>query len=227
MQDGDNALVAVASDGAGSARFADIGAKITCYLLADGISEFLKSGGMVKELTRDEVKKLIVKLNEELLIHASIHNSIPRDFASTLIAAVIGMHEAVFFQIGDGAAVISEQKKPGEYRPVFWPQNKLYANMTHFVTDCGLACETMEYTMVEGAVNEIAVFSDGLQNLALHYQSRTAYTPFFRPLFNCLRLLNCTGSCSILNSLSCFLNSDKVNKRTDDDKTLIIAVREG
>jgi hypothetical protein len=35
--------------------------------------------------------------------------------------------------------------------------------------------------------DEVAMFSDGLQRLALVYESRTAYTPFFEPMFSVLR----------------------------------------
>jgi hypothetical protein len=221
---GETVLIAVAADGAGSARFAEMGAKLACYLLADGIKELLESGINIDGLTRDKANSLIEKLQQEVAFHAHIYGSSSRDFASTLIAAVIGLRESVFFQIGDGAAVISQHERPGEYRPVFWPQNKEYVNMTHFVTDCGPGCEAMEYVLLRGAVDELAIFSDGLQSLALQYQSRTAYTPFFKPLFASLASLD-SGNGRVLNSLSSFLNSDKFNKRTDDDKTLVIAVR--
>jgi hypothetical protein len=75
-------------------------------------------------------------------------------------------------------------------------------------------------------VDEVALLSDGLQRLALHFESRTAYTPFFKPLFASVKALDCSSTGRMLNSLSSYLNSDKFNKRTDDDKTLVIAVRE-
>lgn len=224
--DGESIFVAVASDGAGSARFAETGSKLACFLIGDEIKEFFEKGGSISNLTRDIAEKMVYNLQYEISLHASLYGFTNRDFASTLIVSVIGESGSVFFQIGDGAIVISEPGMPGEYNWVFWPQKGEYANMTNFVTERDSACSVMEYKSIEGRIDDVAVFTDGIQALALHYQSRTAHKPFFRPIFAYLKSLQDTCSNSVLNSLSSFMNSDNINKRTDDDKTLIIASRE-
>ena len=65
--------------------------------------------------------------------------------------------------------------------------------------------------------------TDGLERLALKFNSQTPHTPFFEPLF---RALQSTADVDSLNSgLRSFLTSDSVHNRSDDDKTLILATR--
>ena len=85
----------------------------------------------------------------------------------------------------------------------------------------GFACNRL----IDRSIDEVAIFTDGLQGLALHYESRRAHTPFFQPMFAWMRPAG-SGYCEGLSSsLTSFLNSKKVNDRTDDDKTLILATR--
>ncbi|MGL4552961.1 MAG: PP2C family serine/threonine-protein phosphatase, partial [Gemmataceae bacterium] len=63
---------------------------------------------------------------------------------------------------------------------------------------------------------------DGLQGLALHYATRTAHGPFFAPLFRALRGADPE---ELGDPMRAFLESPRVNGRTDDDKTLILAAR--
>ena len=83
-------------------------------------------------------------------------------------------------QIGDGAIVVDD----GELRPATWPAQGEYANSTHFLTD-GDALDNVQCAVL-GPVRRIALFSDGLQALALHYASRAAHEPFFAPFFSYL-----------------------------------------
>ena len=68
----------------------------------------------------------------------------------------------------------------------------------------------------------MALFTDGLQTLALDY-TRAAHSPFFAPMFAALSSETEPGG--LLGPLSAFLESPAVNERTDDDKTLILATR--
>ena len=67
------------------------------------------------------------------------------------------------------------------------------------------------------------MFTDGLQRLALDFAGHTPHHGFFGPLFEQLRAVN--DSESLVEPFRCFLDSDRVNQRTDDDKTLVLAVR--
>lgn len=64
------------------------------------------------------------------------------------------------------------------------------------------------------------MLSDGIQLLALRYADNTAHDPFFRPLFEF------AGNPASTNAeLEEFLRSERVCERTDDDKTLVLAIR--
>ena len=106
--------------------------------------------------------------------------------------------------------------------PVFWPQVGEYANTTWFVT----SADFEQMLQVRGeAVDEVALFTDGLQMMALHFATRSVHRPFFEPLFAALR--GAAQPEDLVVPLRAFLDSPAVNERTDDDKTLVLAVREG
>jgi len=149
-----------------------------------------------------------------------------REFACTLLGAVVTADRALCLQIGDGAIVIGAHGAivigaQDRYWPVFWPQTGVYANETHFVTDPDAATH-LECVVLNEPIAEIALLTDGLQSLALHYHHRQAHAPFFRPMFQYLRACLEPGCSTSLNAaLEQFLTSPAVNQRTHDDKTLI------
>jgi hypothetical protein len=96
--------------------------------------------------------------------------------------------------------------------------------MTNFLTDADAAEKVVRQTR-SGAIDEVAIFTDGIQRLALDYRARSAHTPFFAPLFAWLRPRHRGYSRELSDSLAVYLNSEKINSRTDDDKTLILATR--
>jgi hypothetical protein len=129
---------------------------------------------------------------------------------------------AVFLQIGDGVIVVHDHRDT--YRPMFWPATGEYVNTTYFLTDQD-AVDRLRLGFWGLRVEEIAILTDGLQSLALQYASRRAHTPFFRPLFARLRRESGGESMLLRAELETWLDSDSVNQRTDDDKTLILATR--
>ncbi|HEX8825551.1 MAG TPA: protein phosphatase 2C domain-containing protein, partial [Archangium sp.] len=137
-----------------------------------------------------------------------------------LLTAVVGEHGSVFAQVGDGAIVV---RRGGDYVPVFWPQVGQYANSTWFLTSRDME-QVLEVTCGE-PVDELAVFTDGLQMLALHFASRSVHRPFFESLFSTLR--EAARPEELVVPLRTFLDSPAVNARTEDDKTLVLALREG
>jgi hypothetical protein len=143
----------------------------------------------------------------------------PRQFAATLLLAVVGETAARFAQIGDGAIVVQDD---GGYRPVFWPKSHEYVNATNFLTDGDWKGATA-FAGRDSRLDELALLTDGLQPLCLDYTAKAAYRPFFSPMFCPLREAN-SGS-DLLTDLRQFLDSPQVNERTDDDKTLILATR--
>lgn len=221
MADADPALVLAVADGAGSAAKARIGAELACRTLIAECVAWL-STATAEEWTRSAAERLVQGVQTALLQRATQENQPIREFACTLLGAVIAADRALFLQIGDGVIVIGSGD---DYRPVFWPQAGEYANETWFVTDPG-AVARLECAVLTESVAEIALLTDGLQPLALHYQNRQAHAPFFRPLFQRLRAAPESGCpADLMGALERFLDAPGVNQRTHDDKTLILSSR--
>jgi|HubBroStandDraft_3_1064219.scaffolds.fasta_scaffold04118_3 hypothetical protein len=221
---GEAVLVAVVADGAGSARRAADGSALTCSFILGQVEALLSTGGAVEDITRGRVEIWLAGLQGEVRRRAETEGLAPREFASTLVAAAVGGDRAAFWQVGDGAAVVAETCQQAPFNWVFWPLNGEYENVTFFATEPD-AAEHLEHALVTRAIDELALFSDGLQRLALHYPTRTAHAPFFESMFAPLRAAP-AGSCELLaHQLAAFLDSPRVNDRTDDDKTLALATR--
>lgn len=221
--DGAPVLVAVVADGAGSAPHSDVGASLACSLITSKATHFLQQSNL-RGLTRDIIAEWLRAFRLQVRARAAARSLTARDFACTALAAIVGEERAAFLQIGDGAIVVSRRDEPDEYAWVFWPQQGEYANTTYFATD-GAASERLAFEVVDGRVDEAVLFTDGLQLLALHYESRTAFAPFFRPFFAALRPAAAGHSARLSEALAGFLRSPRVTARTDDDKTLVVATR--
>jgi hypothetical protein len=222
--DGTSVLVAVVADGAGSAERAEVGASLACSLFIDEMRSLFETGGDVHGITHDFVKSWLTRFRNEVTRHAESEELPVRQYACTLLGAVVGEDGAAFVQVGDGAIVVSCSEELETYQWMFWPQKGEYENITTFATDEAVDTK-FEYQFVNRRIEEVAVFTDGLQHLALHYETHAAFEPFFRSMFNPLRPLPGGYLEELSSTLASFLNSHPINKRTDDDKTLIIATR--
>jgi hypothetical protein len=223
-------LVAVAADGAGASARAPQGARLACEAVlaeAERWTRRLARGGRrtarrgLATFGSEEAILWADAARKRIAAAARAEGLDPRLFACTLLAAVVDERRAVFFQVGDGAIVY--RHADGGYRPALWPQSGEYANCTWFVTDEDLASR-VQSTSVED-VHEIALLTDGLQGLALRFLGREAHGPFFEPMFAQLRRERETRRTRLRGELRAFLQSPAVNRRTDDDKTLVLATR--
>jgi Protein phosphatase 2C len=224
---GETVLTAFVADGAGSAQRAEAGAQLACSLASDEIHNLLASGGGLAGIDAGFLAGCLARLRSEVVARAEAEGLRPREFACTLLGAVVGEEAAVFLQIGDGAIVISprpEEGEEGEYRWVFWPATGEYENTTFFATQPD-AAEHLQHAYVEGPIDEIALFSDGLQRLVLDFKNRTAPAPFFRSMLSWVRAAGDGELPRLPALLTGHLSSPLVNDRTDDDKTLILATR--
>jgi hypothetical protein len=220
---GENVLAAVAADGAGSAVCGGDGAARTCRALLGLINEHLDSGRTVEQLTKDTVGAWITTIQLLLDEEAKAVSRERRDFACTILGLLVGESHAACLQIGDGAIVLADSEEQA-YGHVFWPDRGEYANTTHFVTEDD-AVEHLQFESVKRRVVEAALLTDGLQTIALNYQQQIAHEPFFKGLFAPLRTGEEGCSRELSDALAAFLGSPRVNEKTDDDKTLVLASR--
>lgn len=224
MADGSTLFVAVAADGAGSASRGGLGAALACDLFVDEAEALVDCGQSVSDFSETVAKRWIDRFQQEVSARAAVEGVTARDYACTVLATVVGTEGAAFFQIGDGAIVYSLRDEADSYYCAFWPAKGEYANMTRFATDLA-ACEDFDFVNVDWRVDDVALFTDGIERLALEFASRTAFAPFFRAMFAPIRAAAPGSEAELSASLSNYLSSGSINERTDDDKSLILASR--
>lgn len=242
-RDGGSVLVAVAADGAGSSERSAEGSRLACETILDEACGWAsgkrrrrrkrtranrgplqprrKVPAELAAFRREHVVSWVEAARQRIDETAEKEGRPRRDYSCTLLGAIVSDHSALFFHLGDGAIVY--RGEDGGYTPVFWPQNGEYANCTFFVTD-EEATSRVQAAQKE-AVHEVALLTDGLQGLALRFESREAHAPFFEPMFARLRSEAGPEPVGLRQELEGFLASEPVNRRTDDDKTLVLATR--
>lgn len=213
-------LVAAVADGAGSAALAERGAEIA---VATVIAHLKHSLGDMRTDFDAILRESATLAREKIYAEAAREGTEVRSYASTLLAVILSSDTGGALQIGDGVIVVRDGGD--EWNWVFWPQRGEYANTTYFLTDEG-ALDRMTTDVFPAGITDIALTSDGLEPLALHYASQTVYEPFFNGMFQSLVKAEGCGSISLLSdSLEQFLSSERVGSRTDDDVSLILATR--
>lgn len=207
-------LVIAIADGAGSATASDIGSQETVEHL---LGQIANCGlGLIE--VDEEIAAGWIQNAREHLDNVAAERELPvRDFACTLLFAILADSQAVFCQVGDGGWVV---KSNGVYKTATWPSGGEYANQTTFITSPEWRA-VMQFSVLRELISAVAGFSDGLQNVALHFASRSAHPPFFDSKFKALD--GTEDETSLRAPLMEFLSSAALAERTDDDKTLVLA----
>lgn len=223
--EGDPRLIAVVSDGAGSSAYADEGASRACQFFCDKLAFAAESRSGAGAFAADHVKSWIIEFQTQIAGLAAERGSTPREFAGTLVAALLCEDFAIFIQVGDGVIVVADEDID-DFAWVFWPDRGTYANETSFLTDAS-AAEALQFEVATRQIRRVALMTDGMQALALNYTDRTAHAPFFRPMFGAIRAGWQSGVHEQLcRDLVLLMNSKGVRSRTDDDLTLVLACRD-
>lgn len=214
------ALIVVA-DGAGSADRSADGAQCAVnqallYLQTALASEHPKDEGKWKDLLLEAFRQA----HESVIALAKSENLSARLFASTLTCVVICDEWVVAGQIGDGLAIA--QSSDDSFLLVAHPDRGEYANEAFFLT-MNDALHHIEVNVLNQPVKSLAVSTDGMLRLAVTLPDYIPYAPFLQPLFKFV--IQGQDVLESKNKLEGFLASERVCERTDDDKTLVLAVR--
>ena len=221
---GSSLLVAAAADGAGTAHHSRTGSRLACYVLGESLRHLMKRGGGIEDIDRAFAEGVVERFRLVADCVGKLAGHGKRDFACTLLACFVGRDRSAFLQLGDGAIVISRREAPDDYDFVFWPQQGEFANETVFATGSE-AEDDLQFHVHKGPVDEVALFSDGLQNMVLDYENRCAHKKFFMPMFRSVRTATSGYSRRLSTALAEYLSSPEIVERTDDDKTLVLATR--
>ncbi|HMO84243.1 MAG TPA: PP2C family serine/threonine-protein phosphatase [Lacipirellulaceae bacterium] len=215
----DASLVACAADGAGSARFGGVGARLACESIVTSAQSWADAGLSFDDIRTPQLVAWCEEARKSISEYAEKSGSAGREFATTLCLTVSSPRRASFLQIGDGAIVA---KGRGVYGAVFWPQSGEYVNSTHFLTQPEFHDRVLT-SECDSPLDDIALLTDGLERLALRFDSLTPHPPFFEPLFAVLR--SAPDMAALDRELSSFLKSESISQKTDDDRTLVLASR--
>jgi hypothetical protein len=215
---GKELLIVVCSDGAGSASHAQRGSEKAVTAGMGIVLEYLK-GSELRQVCRSEVESWYSQIHDALNEEAKTLGIELSDLHCTLLIAILGQEHSVFAQLGDGAMVID---RSGKMEVVFWPQSGEFTSMTYFIT-CDDFVRHLEVRVIDESVSHFAAFTDGMERLVLNFSGRCAHEPFFQQMFGTVR--SAEDLTLLTSDLTTFLNSQHVNERTNDDKTLVLAVR--
>jgi len=123
-------LVVVVSDGAGSADKSEIGSALACCSIIEQAQGFFEAGRTVRNFTKEDADKWVRVVRGRIGKQAEDDNGMMRDYACTLLVAIVSEDASAFFQLGDGAIVGSAANN--DWCCVFWPQRGEYANKSAY-----------------------------------------------------------------------------------------------
>lgn len=217
MMLGEPALMAFVADGAGSATHAALAAQTAVSQAASFSRRHAETIGAHFDVA---FVGDLVRQTRTLLERDATTAGVPvREFACTLLGVLAFRDRTLAFQIGDGAIVLDHGQG---LTLAITPMSGEYVNMTHFLIDDD--AEARVAVLELPAVQKLALCSDGLQRLVLNLGTNAPHAPFFEPFFATLAKTPPARRADLDVALARFLDSDKVNARTDDDKALVLAL---
>jgi Protein phosphatase 2C len=212
-------LIAVVCDGAGSSSYGGEGASLAARTVMRRAADHLRATG---ELPIDEmIWSWVDDIRDQLARASTARNIELRSFAATLVGVITRGSETVVFHIGDGAAV-GRNAVSGTWDALSWPEHGEYASTTFFVTDDPSV--RLRIARPLALLDAVAVFTDGIERLALSFVETKPHNPFFNGMIKPVQESEVAGCDQALSAkLAAYLDSSAVNARTDDDKSLVIA----
>ena len=200
-------LIASIGDGAGSARHGGIGCRAAVDGFVEESANLLRRGRSPEEAACEAFKEARRRVSE-------IGGDELRDYHTTLLGVIATNESFAVVQIGDGAVIIDGEVAVESH-------TGKYANETCFLTQHHVPPNTYA---AKKRVSRVALITDGLEHHAVELRghTRSAHGPFFDPFF---RWLKKADQRDRTEQLSKFLRSDTIRSRTDDDVTLLLAMR--
>lgn len=213
-------LVAGVADGAGSVTLSEVGSLLAVQTAVNEIaSKIAKSSTPNSDDGWSDL--LTGGLNEALVAvktEADARQVNMRELSTTLLIVVATPDIVAAIQVGDGAIVIA--KENGTVMSLTTPPIEESLDLAIFLTSPN-GIDSAQIWLWDGKATQLAMFSDGLQMLALQMPQGTAHSPFFTPLFKFIAEAKDLDLAH--QELEGFLRSPRVSDRTDDDLTLLLA----
>lgn len=226
VEQGDGFLVLVAADGAGSARYGADGsafaARAAARLAASALGEQPDDPlELIRSVFRNTLDDLLDMVEER-----EAKDLRGADFHTTLLLAVLTDDFLAVGNVGDGWAVVRDRARDQEeqVRAVAAPARSEYSNETFFLTSSGFIEEAVYEVLPSKDLDAIALLTDGSAWFAIDLDARTPSGALFDKLF-AFAADTAKPDGEREEHLARFLSSDMVVRKTDDDTTLVLAVR--
>ena len=215
-------LICAVADGAGSASFGTFGAVMAAERSTGFLHTLLWEGGKPGDDAGwvELLREALVRTRRALIAGADKRGVTTADLASTLILAVATDDIVAAAQVGDGAIICRESG--GALTALTTPYHGEHVNETLFLSADG-ALDAAQWVVRHGDTDGVAIISDGLERLALAMPGAVPHSPFFEPLFRFAA--ESRTRVTAQEQLAAFLGGPRVAARTDDDVTLLLAVR--
>jgi len=215
-------LIVAVADGAGSAAFSDIGARLAAETAVSSLSE---SGAKVREDLAPALREACQRSRDRVFREASSMEVEPRQLACTLLLFFGGPGGSGVAHIGDGVLVSRHAGMDWDCR--FWPDHGEYVNTTRFLTDDD-ALDVVRVSSSSETPFEVAVMTDGLEYLALDFKSKSAFGPFFEGVMAPVKAAHTPEEQQqVAAELGKWLGSKTLSDRSEDDLTLVLAIADG
>ncbi len=213
----DGILLLAVADGAGSASRSAEGSSLAVRSSLDFLAAQLATSAPAEDWEWNDLLRHTLDHARQAL-EAQADPGLLHELATTLLLAVVTENTFATLQVGDGALV--SRQLGGALRVLTPVTDSEYINVTSFITGPAYQQDALCTVLPAAAVDALAVFTDGLQYVAISYPQNLAHEPFFGPLFAFAETAD--GNASDLDAL---LRSPRILEKTDDDKTLLLAVR--
>lgn len=208
-------FVAVVADGAGSAKYGRIGARIVCTTLCDLLKNI--SFKQAEEKIRAAIEIARDKVVRHRLNRGKDEKNI-NDFAATVVGVIHNGGEGLFFHIGDGAAIALNDNDYDNFI-ASKPENGNFSCETFFFTQQAWS-ENLRFTRYSSA-QTIFLMTDGLTNFSFSNDYQNIEKGFIEPINNFLSEEKTKQKA--VRALTNTLNTPRAQKLNTDDKTLVWA----
>lgn len=218
-------IIGAIADGAGSAKHADIGAQLAVKTALATLNQWSDPWSAVDgHVMAEEAQSLFTDLLQVVLaaleIEAETGEYRLQELGCTLLSFIATPHWLACMQIGDGF-IVTQGEQMDTFDLLFEPIKGEFINETVFVTSES-ALEYMQVAVRTQPYPFVCAATDGLEKVAIRFQDWQPFAPFFNPFLQCLRSV--PDAADRQAYLETFLESERLNTRTDDDKTLLLCL---
>ena len=219
---GPAAIMAV-SDGAGSARYSQLGSQAACAAGVASLARQLdrnRSIAVKGHLLRSALQRAVRSARRSVVetAHRSAGAVNVNDYACTVMLALASERLVGVAHVGDGCVVAGDGD---EWRLLSSPDNGEFANETKFLTN---PRNLPRIAVTSGSgIRCVATITDGLQDVALSLGT-APYERFWTPLYRALNRSSASTPDAVLETL---LRKVGDAGKATDDCTIAVCIRKG